>query len=188
MAGLLAAERPASADELGHHVAIAHRRGGHLDSSGRHRAVEAVVGHHGHGHAPAGQSPGGAQVQRGEGDQLVAVHHGACAVHRKHAVAVAVEREAHVVAAGRHGLCEMLDMGGAAALVDVAAVRLGGHRLHIRAQAAEDLRRHAVGGPMGAVEQHAQPRQVERLEARLELAQVVGPRPVQLAHAAGRGG
>ena len=125
-------------------------------------------------------------MEGGEGDQLVAVHHGACAVHREHAVAVAVEREAHVVAAGRHGLYELLDMGRAAALVDVAAVGLGGHRLHIRAQAAEDLRRHAVGGPMGAVEQHAQPRQVERLEARLELAQVVSARAVELAHPAGR--
>ena len=46
-----------------------------------------------------GSSPGRAQVQGGEGDELVAVDHDAVAVDREHAVAVAVEREADGVAA-----------------------------------------------------------------------------------------
>ena len=68
----------------------------------RHRLVEAVVGHHGHGHAVAGQAAGVAQVERRQRHQLVAVHDRAGAVDRQHAVAVAVEGEADVVAAVGH--------------------------------------------------------------------------------------
>ena len=99
VAGLLAAERPAALAQRLEHVAVADRRGRDLDPRVAHRGVEAVVGHHRHGDAVAGQAVGLAQVQRGERDQLVAVDDGAGAVDRQHAVAVAVEREADVVAA-----------------------------------------------------------------------------------------
>ena len=80
---------------------------------------------------------------------------------------------------------ERLDVGRAAAVVDVAAVGLDRHRLHVGAEPAEDLGRDAVGGAVGAVEQHARAAQVEVLEAQLELAQVVAGGAVQLADDAG---
>ena len=103
-----------------------------------------------------GSRPGRAQVQRGERDQLVAVDDRAVAVDGEHAVAVAVEGEAGVVAARRARAAAsastcvepqpslMLRPSGSAAMhVDVGA------------EAAEDLRRGAVGRAVGAVEQRS---------------------------------
>jgi hypothetical protein len=42
------------------HVAVADLGGGDLDAGLTHRRVEAVVGHHRHGHAVAGQAVMGA--------------------------------------------------------------------------------------------------------------------------------
>ena len=130
------------------------------------------------------QPAAGAEVQRRQRHQLVAVDHRALAVHRQHPVAVAVEGEADVVSPGAHALGERVHVSRAAAVVDVAAVGLDGDRLHVGAEAAEDLGRHAVGGAVGAVEQHADAVEVELAEAQLELAQVVAAGAVQLAHAA----
>ena len=81
-------------------------------------------------------------------------------------------------------LGERGDVRGADALVDVAPVGLDRDRVDVRAQPAEDLGRHAVGGAVRAVEQDAEPAEVERREAQLELAQVVVAGAVQLAQAA----
>ena len=148
-----------------------------------HRLVEAVVGHDRDRHAVAGQAVVLAQVQRGERDQLVAVHDRAVAVDGEHAVAVAVEGEAEVVAA-RAWPRELLDVGRAAVAVDVAPVGLDGDRVDVGAEAPEDLGRDPVGGAVGAVEQDPHAVEAQVREARLELAQVVGRRAVQLAHAA----
>ena len=187
VARLLAAERPAALAQRLEHVAVADRRGRDLDAGGAHRGVEAVVGHHGHGDAVAGQAVVGAQVQRGERDQLVAVDDRAVAVDREHAVAVAVEGEAGVVAPLAHRLREALDVGGAAAVVDVAPVRVGREQVDLGAEAAEDLRRGAVGRAVGAVEQHAPAAQVELGEALVQPAQVVLERAVQPPHGADAG-
>ena len=76
-------------------------------------------------------------------------------------------------------------MGRAAAVVDVAAVGLGGDRLDLGAEPLEDRRGGAVGGAVGAVERDPAAGEVER-EGRLQGAQVVLEAAVQLAHAAGR--
>jgi hypothetical protein len=55
-----------------------------------------------------------------------------------------------------HVAGKRLDVRRANVLIDVAAVRLHGDRVYLRAHAPEDLGRHAVGGPVRAVEQHAQ--------------------------------
>ena len=180
---LLAAERPAAAQQLGEHGAVAHAGGGHLDAGVGHGAVEAVVGHHRHGHAIARQPALAAQVQGGERHQLVAVHHRAVAIHRQDAIAVAVEGEAHVMAAG-NALGQALHVGGPAFVVDVAAVGIRRDHLEVGAQAPEDLGCHAVGGAVGAVEQDAAAGQVQVAEAELELAHVVAGGAVKVAHPA----
>ena len=98
VAGLLAAQRPAALAQRLEHVAVADVGGRDLDARGAHARVEAVVGHHGH------RDAGHAEVHRGERDQLVAVDDDAVAVDGQHAVAVAVEGEAGVVAALADGL------------------------------------------------------------------------------------
>src|SRR5207249_12095235 len=103
------------------------------------------------------------------------------------AVAGPVEREAYVVVAALHVLAQPVDVRRADAVVDVPPVGLGRDRSDGRAEAAEYLGRHAVRGPVRAVEQHVRAGEVELLEARLELAEVVTRGSVQLADAAGRG-
>ena len=108
--------------QLGEHVAVADRSGRHLDAGVAHRAVEAVVRHHGHGDAVAGQTPVLAQMQGDQRHQLVAVDYDPVAVDGEDAVAVAVEGEARVVPV--HALGQLLDVSRAAVQVDVAAVGL----------------------------------------------------------------
>src|SRR5205085_1570177 len=86
-----------------------------------------------------------------------------------------------------HARGELLHVRRADAVVDVAAVRLDRDRLNLGAEATEDLGRDAVRRSVRAVEQDACSGQVELCEARLELAQVVARRTVELAHAARRG-
>ena len=158
------------------------------DARALHRRMEAVVGHHRHGHPVAAETPALAQVQRRERHQLVAVDDLAAAVDRQHAVAVAVEREPERVSARDHRAGEHVEVRGAAAGVDVAAVgRVGDHR-HARAETPEDLRRNLVGGAVGAVEQHVHAAEVELAEADVQLAQIVLGCAAQLADAPDRGG
>jgi hypothetical protein len=125
-------------------------------------------------------------VERAQRHQLVAVHHGARAVHGQHPVAVPVEREAELEAARGHALREPGHVRGAAVAVDVASVRIDRHDLQIGSEAPEDLGGHLVGRAVGAVEQDPATRQVEPAEARLELPHVVGLGAVQVPDTADR--
>ena len=84
---------------------------------------------------------------------------------------------------GERYVGQSVDVGRAAAVVDVAAVGLDRHRGHLGTEPPEDLRGDAVGRAVGAVEQDPLAGQVEALEAELQLAQVVPRGAVQLAHA-----
>jgi hypothetical protein len=160
VAGLLPTERPASLLQRSDHVAIADRRGLHLDSRVRHRPVKAVVAHHRHGN-PTVKRPGVDQVTRAERQQLVAVANPSLCVDRDHPVAVAVEGEADLSAAPANRIGQELRVGRAAAFVDVPPVRLGGDRLHRGAQSLEDRGRGPVGRPVGAVQHDPAPGEVE---------------------------
>ena len=65
-----------------------------------------------------------AEVEGEDREDLVAVDDVPVAVDGQHPVAVAVERDAEVEAAGPHRLLEEREVGGAAAVVDVLAVRV----------------------------------------------------------------
>ena len=88
------------------------------------------------------------------------------------------------MAALAHQGLHALEVGGAAAGVDVAPVGLGGEHVDVRTEAAEDLRRRLVGRAVGAVEQDVEPMQVEVGEALAQLAQVVVERAMQRAYVA----
>jgi hypothetical protein len=133
--------------------------------------VEAEVRHDRH------RDAGHAAVQDREREQLVAVDDRAGAVDGEHAVAVAVEREADVVAVDARR--ERVDVGRADAVVDVAPVGLVGDDGDVGVQAAEDLGRDVGGRAVGAVEQDLAAAEVERGEALVQAAQVVLLRAVQ---------
>ena len=81
---------------------------------------------------------------------MVTVDHVPLLVHGQATIGVAVEGEAHVQVVLLHQLLQVLDMGGAAVLVDVEAVRRVAHHVGIGAQGVEhalgDLPGRAVGG------------------------------------------
>ncbi len=122
-------------------------------------------------------------MQRRERDELVAVDHLAVAVDGQDAVAVAVEREAQLVVAGAERRLQALQMRRAAAVVDVASVRLVGEDLDLGAEPAEDLRSGLERRAVGGVEQDTAAGEVERLKAGVQLAQVVLERAVELVDA-----
>ena len=148
--------------------------------------MEPEVGHDRDGDAAAGEPPSVAHVQRRERDELVAVHDRAGPVDREDPIAVAVEREAGVVAALDDRRDDPLDVCRAAAGVDVASVGGVVDRGHRRAQAPEGLGGDPVGGAVRAVEDDFETPQIERREARVELAHVVLVGAVQRPHAPDR--
>ena len=151
----------------------------------RHRPVEAVVGHHGHGHAvarqPAAARAGGARR--------------APSARRRRRPSplrsTASTRSPSPSKANPTSWPPSMRSASAStcvepqSVVDVAAVGLHRHRVDVGAQPAEDLGRHAVGGAVRAVEQDAHAAEVEVREAQLELAQVVAA-PRRAARARGR--
>ena len=117
-------------------VLVADRCRRDLDPGVRHRLMKAdsCSSRSPPRHRRAG--PRRARCRGTQGDQLVAVANPAVAVHRDHAVAVAVEGESDLGIAVRHSRREALGMRRAAALVDVPPVRLDGDSSARRPRAA----------------------------------------------------
>src|SRR5581483_4297510 len=122
VARLLAAEDGVLAVERLEHVAVADRGGDDADRVLAHQRVEAVIRHLGDGdHVDA-------EVQREDGEDLVAVERLAALVDCEHTVAVAVEGDPEVVAPADDELLQGHRVGRAAADVDVVAGRVDAHR------------------------------------------------------------
>ena len=121
VARALAAELPAALQQLLEHVAVADRGANDVDAAAAQRLLDAEVGHQradDAGHGPAVVEAGGGEHV----EQLVAVVEAAGAVDDLQPVAVAVEGDAVVGAAGDDGIDERLRRGRAEAGVDVEAV------------------------------------------------------------------
>ena len=84
--------------------------------------------------------------------QLVAVDDVAALVGDEHAVGVAVERDADIGAHLAHLAAQLLGRGRAAVAVDVEAVGLDADRDHLGAELPQRLRRHLIGGAVGAID------------------------------------
>ena len=83
-----------------------------------------------------------------------------CLVHQQAAVGVAVEGDAQIIPAGDDSPGQGLQMGGAAAVVDVDAVRLRVDEVRLKRERPEQVRRGGAGRAVGAVHQHPQAGQV----------------------------
>ena len=149
--------------------------------------------------SPASRA-GVAQRQGQHGQDLVAVDDLAGGVDGQAAVGVAVVRDPGVGAVLDHGGRQRVQVGGAAALVDVQPVRVGADRDDLGAGPAQQAGRELVGGPVRAVHDHPQPGQRRRPPCRaghggqqvvqVALALVGGvPDPAEpaLGHARGPG-
>ena len=98
------------------------------------------------------------EMEREHREDLVAVDRVAVAVDREHPVAVAVERDPEIESALADGLLQQREVGGAAAVVDVLAVRRVADRGHLGAEPLERLRRDPGVGAVGAVDADPQAR------------------------------
>ena len=79
----------------------------------------------------------------------------------QHSVAVAVEGQAQVVVAGAYGFAQAVHVRGAAAGVDVHAVRRGAQDVHLRAAGAQAARPGDVSGAVGAVHRQSNAAQIK---------------------------
>ena len=146
--------------------------------------MKAEIGHD-RDRDPAAVQPSDSLVVHGrESDQLVAVDDMAATVDGQHAVPVSVEGEADGVISARHRLGQPLDVRGPDSGVDVAPVGAVGQHVDLGPQAPEDLGSHTEGGAVGAIEENPRATQIEVGETRVQLAQVVLERAVQLPDAA----
>ena len=178
VAGLLAADAVVPLQHLLQHVPVPHVGADQVDAVVAAELVEPQVAHHRGHQGVAVELPTALHVQGADGQDLVAVDGPPLLVHQQAAVRVAVKGHADVVAPLHHGGGQVLQVGGAAAAVDVHPVRVPVDEVRPGLEAAEQLRRGGAGGAVGAVHQDFQPRQV-RLDGGGHKVDVV---PLQLAH------
>ena len=93
-------------------------------------------------------------------EQLVAVDDAAQVIDHHHAIAVAIEGDADMRAHARHRELQQFRGGGAAAVVDIAAVGRAADRHDLGAQIREHPRRDLVAGAVGAVDDDLEARQI----------------------------
>ncbi len=183
MARLLAADIVAVLAHLLDHVAVADRRAREIEPETLEIALEPEIGHH-RGDDAAARKP--SALLPGLGDhrhELVAVDDAALLVDDHHAVGVAVERDADIGAHLADLADQILGRGRAAILVDVEAVRLDADRDHLGAELPQRLRRHLVGGAIGAIDHHPQ-----AVEADVLRQGALGELDIALARAVDAGG
>ena len=164
--------------ERGQHVAVADRGLRHRDPPRLHGQAEAEVGHHGHHHRVAGeQSPLG-EVEREEGEQLVAVDE------RRRSASTASNRSASPSRASpRSAWCSttaaasVAGRGRTAAVVDVGAVGFAADGGHLGAEPLEELGGEPRGRAVGAVDDQAQAVETPPFEQRGEVRDVALAEP-----------
>ncbi len=153
VAGLLAAEREAVLLHLLQHVPVADRGLHQLDALALHRQLEAQVGHHGGDRGVAAQRAGLLHGDREDRQDLVAVDLLALGVGGQAAVRVAVQGDAEVGLVLLHRGAQLVQVGGADAVVDVQAGRLGAQGVHhLGAGPGERLRGDPGGRTVRAVD------------------------------------
>ena len=109
-------------DHLLHHVLVADRAAHQLDAAVAQRDLEADVAHHGRDDGVGSEAPFALQLPGAHQQHGIAVDDAALVIDEDRAVAVAVERDAHLAAALDHGAGKRFGMRGAALEIDVAAV------------------------------------------------------------------
>lgn len=155
--GLLTAQREAVRLHLLQHVPVADRGLHQRDTGPLHGELEAEVGHDGGHDGVLPQRPGLPHAQRQDREDLVAVDLVARVVHGQAAVGVPVVGDTEVGAVLDHRGPELVQVGGAAGVVDVQPVRLGADRDDLGPGPRERLRRHPGRRAVRPVDDDLQP-------------------------------
>ncbi len=132
-------------------LSIADAGGDDVDVRLSHGGVEAEVAHHGDGDGVATEFTALLQGEGGEGDDAVAADNVAMSIGEDDAVGIAIEADAEVgLVLGDEG-GGVLGMEGAAVVVDVDTIGLGGHGDDFGTEFAEDQRGDEVRSAVSAV-------------------------------------
>ena len=137
VARLLAAELVAALHHLFEHIAVAHVGADEVDAVLPAELVQSEVRHDGRHDGVAGEPAVALHIGSADRHDLVAVDLMAQLVDHQAAVGVAVEGHAHVVLPRHDALAEAFEVRGAAAVVDVRAVRLAVDEIGIALEASE---------------------------------------------------
>ena len=158
MARLLTTQRVAPGGERLEHVSVTDRGLDDLDAGLAHRQVEPEVGHHGDHHRVVTKQSAAVQIGRADRQDVVAVDHVAELVDSDQTVGITIEGDPDVCPLGAHHGLQPGRIGGAAAIVDVGAVRLGVDHHDLRPAALKDLGDEVRGSPVGGIDDHPQTR------------------------------
>ena len=150
--GLLATQDGPALLHFLQHITVADSGAHQADPLPGHAALQAQVAHHRADQHTTRQASLRVQVAGGNGQYVVAVHHPSGLIRQHQPIGVTVEGKTQVRAVVNNRLRHHLGMGGAAAGVDVAAVRLAIQRDHVRAQLAEERRRKGRDRPVRTID------------------------------------
>ncbi|MOA04094.1 hypothetical protein D3C78_1236280 [compost metagenome] len=156
MPGVFTPHQPAALQQLGHDVTVANLGPHERNVQVLECKLQAQVTHQRTDH-PALQLAPLVQVPGDDEQQLVAIDDRAGMIDHQHPVTITVEGNAQVGVTDQHCRLQRLDVGRAAAFVDVQAVRLRMQHRHFGTQLTEHARRDFVGGAMGAVDDQLEP-------------------------------
>ena len=161
MAGLLAAQHITARLHLLQHVAVPYVGAVEVDPVFPAEDPQAHIAHHGSDQGVSRKLSLLLQGQSAGGDDLIAVDLLSGFVYHQATVCVAVKCDAEIIAARLHHGPEAVQMGGAAAVIDVHSIRVGMD--HIGMQVGETVKQTRGGGgsgAVGAVHQNVQARKV----------------------------
>ena len=154
MAALFAAEIQISLHHFLNDIAIANFRPDNFAADRAERFIEPEVAHH-RGDQRLLREPAGFQeVDRGNGQDLVAIHQLAVFVAKQNAVGIAVMGDAELRPRFLHDALDLTRERAAAFRVDVCPVRLVVHDRDGRAQLAQNAGCRFVGGAVRHVHGH----------------------------------
>lgn len=148
VARLFAADGKAVGEHLLQHMAVAHGGADQVQAVLPAIFVQTQVGHHCGNNGVAGELPLTLQLGGAHGHDLVAVDGLAFFVHQQAAVGVAVEGNAQIIAAGDDALGQGLQVGRAAAVVDIDTVGLRMDEVGVEGQRTEQVRGQALAAPL----------------------------------------
>ena len=160
MPGLLAADGIVARHHFFQHMPIPYCRADQIDSFSTAEFMQAEIRHHRGHHRVIGQLSITAQFRTAHGHDLIAVNGMALFIHQQTTVRITVESDAKLILSRyRHG-GKVFKMRGAAAIVDVDAVRVDVDEIRHYRQPLKEIRRRSGSGTVGAVHQNPQSRQV----------------------------
>ena len=172
VAGLLAADDGAIREHTLQNVAIAHGGLNHLEALLLHSDGEAQVAHDGRDDLGAGELAAGGEVRTADSQDVVTVDLIALAVHKEHAIGVAVVGQADVSMGAQHELAQGLKVSGAALDIDVGAAVIGVDGMDRGTQALQRGGRGLARGAMAAVDgndQAIEPQAIERIDGVVDV-------------------